>query len=180
MFIQKYQNLNILKNQKILLFNISKIRFTTKSHLQQIVERENTILEQLRSGTNFTKEEISEFARVLKKINFDKDLFQKFENELPKHIKSFNELELRKVISLCLSSNNNGMMQSEEIVDSLSERLDAIYTEKDRNGISLAEFKVNKRNYLKNQPYAYQFWIKFYSMKCKFVDIFKKYGISSK
>jgi len=148
--------------------------------MAQIAERESALLEKLRSNTNYSKEEMGEFARVLKKTNFDKELWQKFEKELPKHVINFDEFELRKVISLSLSANNQGVLTSDDVIDSLSSRLDAIYTDKDRNGLSLEEFKAYKRNYLHTVPLAYRFWMKFYAMKCCFVDMFAKYGISSK
>ncbi len=174
----KIQNF-LSKNTNNFLIHFSKNTFTTKSHLQQIAEREKSILENLRKGTNFTKEEMGEFARVLKKSNFERDLWVKFESELPKHIGNFDELELRKVISLSLSSNNNGMMQNDNVIDTLSERLDLIYTEKDRNGASLEDYKVNKRNYYKSLPLAYKFYIKLYAIRCNIVDKFKNFGLSS-
>lgn len=176
----KIQNLKNTKTLKTLLYQAKATFTTTKSHLAQIAERESLLLEKLRSSSNFTKEDMSEFARVLKKSNFEKDLWQKFEKELPKHVKNFDELELRKVISLSLSANNNGFLTSDDVVDSLSSRLDAIYTEKDRNGLSLEQFKERKRNYLRTVPLAYRFWMKFYAVKCGFVDLFGKYGVSSK
>jgi len=182
MKIQNFKNLSILRNKKSsnLLVQFSKNTFTTKSHLQQIVEREKSMLDKLRNGSNFSQEEMGEFARILKKSNFEKELWQNFEKELPKYISNFDEFELRKIISLTLSANNNGMMQNDSIIDSLSDRLDVIYTEKDRNGLSLEQFKVNKRNYFNSLPLAYKFYIKMYAMRCSFMDMFKNYGISSK
>jgi len=180
MKIKNLRNLSILRSKSNTMLSTPNAFFTTKSHMVQIAERESALLEKLRSSSNFSKEEMGEFARVLKKANFDKDLWQKFEIELPKHVKSFNELELRKVISLSLSQNNNGMLTSDDVVNMLSSRLDAIYTDKDRNGLSLEQFKANKRNYLQSVPLAYRFWMKVYAIKSCFVDVFSKYGISSK
>jgi len=175
----KIQNLRNFKSLKTLLHS-AKANFTTKSHLAQIAEREMALLEKLRSSSNFSKEDIGEFARVLRKTNFDKELWQKFEKELPKHVYNFDEFEIRKVISLSISANNNGFLTGDDVVDSLSSRLDAIYTAKDRNGVSLEEFKANKRNYLQSVPLAYRFWIKIYGIRSSFLDLFAKYGISSK
>lgn len=172
----KIQNLRTMRT----LLHTAKATFTTKSHMAQIAEREMALLEKLRNSSNFTKEDMGEFARVLKKTNFDKELWQKFEKELPKHVNNFDEFELRKVISLSLSANNNGVLTSDDVVDSLSNRLDAIYTTKDRNGLSLEEFKAQKRNYFQSVPLAYRFWMKLYAMRCSFLDMFAKYGISSK
>lgn len=172
MKIQNFRNLNLLK--------LTRKNFTTKSHLQLIAERDNTLLEKFRTGSNFTKDEMGEFARVLNKSDFQLDLWQKYEKELPKHIKNFDELELRKAISLVISKKNQGVMQGDDIVDSLSARLDLLYTEKDRNGLSLDEFKTKKRLQAKGYPLAYKFYIKLYNFRCSFFDLFKNYGISSK
>lgn len=180
MKINNLKSFSSLLNNQSKFFNLSKAAFSSKSHMAQIAERESSLLEKLRSSSNFTKEEMGEFARVLKKSNFDNELWQKFQNELPKHVENFDQFEVRKVISLSLAANNNGVSTSDEIVGLLSQRLDTIYTAKDRNGSSLEEFKANKRNYLSTIPLAHRFWIKYYALRCQVLDKFSNFGISSK
>ena len=180
MKITNMKNLNHLLKTRVNFLNYSRFSLTTKTHLQQILERDYLILEKLRNGSNFSKDEMSEFARVLNKNLYQPELWQKFEKELPNHINNLDQLEIRKVISLVLSKNNHDSLQSEDILKSLSKRLDLIYTEKDRNGKSLDEFKLEKRFYWNSLPLAYRFYMKLHVIKCNLMCLFKNYGISSK
>ena len=173
--IKSQKNLNLLFNRSLIKFS-----FSTKSHLELMSERDREYLLKLKTGSNFTREEIGEFARVLKKHGGDSDIFKKFEGELLKNLNNLTELELRKVISLIISENNKEYLRSDAIVNLLSEKLDLIYTQKDRCGISLEEFKSNKRNFLKNEPAANRFWIYLYSLRLKALGCFKNYGILAK
>ncbi len=173
--INQQKNLNYLVNR-----NFIKFSYSTKSHLELMAERDREYLLKLKTESNFTQEDIGEFARVLKKHGGDADLFKKFEVELLKNLNNLTELELRKVISLIISEKNRGYLRSDAIVDILSEKLDLIYTPKDRCGISLEEFKSNKRNFLRNEPAAHKFWIYLYSLRVKSLNCFKNFGIFAK
>ena len=91
-----------------------------------MAERDREYLQKLETGSNFSTEEIGEFARVLKKQGADAETFKKFEGELLRNLNNLTELELRKVISLIISKNNKGYLRSDIVVDSLSEKLDLI------------------------------------------------------
>lgn len=168
------------KNYTMMNRSVPNFAFSSKSHLELIRERDNEIMQNLQNGSNFSVEEIGEFARVLKKQGGDAELFKKFEGEMLKNLNSFTEIELRKVISLIISENNRGYLRSDSVIDTLSERLDLIYTAKDRNDVPLEEFKKTKRNFLRNNSAPNKFWIYMYSLRIRFLSKFKNFGILAK
>jgi hypothetical protein len=161
----------IVQSRTNSLHKLGSVSFSTKSHLNLIVERDSEFVNNVISNpNNYSQTDFSNFLRVVNKTRNEK-LVEVFAKELPKHISKLDLMDVRKVISIVIE--NSYLQEQADLMRSIKSRLAELNIAN--------EFELKKDIFdFSHFPLSLRFWAGFANLREIMYSYIRSKGLNLK
>lgn len=153
---------------KLSQFSSQHESISSKTHLEQIQERDAYFVNKVIQSNNYTQSDFSSFLRVVHKSK-NPELIEKFAQELPKQISNLDITDMRKVLSIVIY--NPILRENNDLVSLIHSRNSQLNHE---NDIS----KWKNFNDLSHTPLSIRFWAGFARLREMWYGAIRNLGLN--